>query len=158
MEVETPGLAISGRSRRRSSDRGTRSEAFAVAESFVFPPVSRRLQAGLLLLFKGRKIVASRKLAFFYRHFRHRGSAAVARGGAGGAGGGAGGAASHTGGGSSADAGSHQQCWYRWHLQLGFSDWRNCEYTGVQANRNSGAGTAPDVLRSGCLALVSAPP
>jgi hypothetical protein len=29
---------------------------------------------------------------------------------------------------------------------------------GVQANRNSGAGTAPDELRSGRLALVSAPP
>jgi hypothetical protein len=71
---------------------------------------------------------------------------------------GAGGAASDTAGGSSADAGSHQRCWYRWHIQLGFSDWRNCEYTGVQANRNSGAGTAPHVLRSGCLALVSAPP
>ena len=29
---------------------------------------------------------------------------------------------------------------------------------GVQANRNSGAGIAPDELRSGRLALVSAPP
>jgi hypothetical protein len=43
-------------------------------------------------------------------------------------------------------------------LQLRFSDLRNCEYTAVQANRYSGAGTAPDGLRLGRLALVSAPP
>jgi hypothetical protein len=77
--------------------------------------------------------VASKKLAFFIVTFVTAAALpAVARGGAGGAGGGAGGAASDTGGGSSADAGSHQQCWYRWHLQLGFSDWRNFDTRGCK--------------------------